>query len=126
MSRLCSGYLLRGEDTAMQQLIQLRCLYFSRSEPPQQQLAFTPPQPTVSLMLELEALIQQGEEVFNLLMALGDDIDSYITEDVYYPHLKAKGILDAVVVEGKEMAETENPEEALLLLIWGRGTPYLP
>ena len=57
-------------------------------------------------------------------MALGDDIDCYITEGVCYPHLKAKGQLDAVVVEGKEVAETGSLEEALLLLVWGHHIVY--
>ena len=57
-------------------------------------------------------------------MALGDDIDSYITEGVCYPHLKAKGQLYAVVVEGKEVAETGSLEEAVLLLVWGHHIFY--
>lgn len=51
-------------------------------------------------------------------MSLGDDIDWYVTEGVCYPHLKAKGQLYAVVVEGKEVAETGS------LLVWGHHIFY--
>ena len=60
-----------------------------------------------------------GEEVDNLLMTLGDDVNNYITENVSYPHLRAKGEGFAVYVEGKQVAETGSIEEALLLLVWG-------
>ena len=65
-----------------------------------------------------------GDEVASLLMTLDDDIDTYVTDGVEYPHVKRAEGGFHVIVENKNVAEVGTIEEALLLLAWGHHVFY--